>query len=98
MTDTPSLETQVTAQVEHLMHNLLDAGMSFELVVEHGYNYARECYGHYVREHQDRYPFAQEAYLEASDILLKVAQALKIDRQSAHEQWRAHLTGRAEEA
>ena len=96
MTDT--LETQVSAQVEHFMRNLLDAGMDTDKVTEYGYTYTRECYGHYVREHQNRYPFAQEAYLEASNILLKVAQALKIDRQSAQEQWRAHLTGRAEEA
>ena len=98
MTDTPSMETQVTEHVEHFMRNLLDAGMSFELIVEHGYSYARECYGHYVREHQDRYPFMEEASLQASGILLKVARKLQIDRQSAQEQWRAHLTQEAEKA
>ena len=97
MTDT-SLETQVTEQVERFMRNLLDAGMDTDKVTEYGYTFARECYGHYVREHQNRYPFAEEAYLEASNILLTVTRALKIDRQSAHEQWRAHLTPEAEKA
>ena len=97
MPDT-TMETQVTEQVERFMRNLLDAGMSIELVVEHGYTYTRECYGHYVREHQDRYPFAEEAFLEASNILLTVTQALKIDRRSAHEQWRVQLTQEAEQA
>lgn len=97
MTDT-ALETQVTEHVEHFMRNLLDAGMSVELVVEHGFTYARECYAHYVCEHQDRYPFAREAHLAASGILLNVTRKLQIDRQSAQEQWRAHLTQEAEKA
>ena len=96
MTDT-SLETQVSEQVERFMRNLLDAGMGIEQVVEHGYGYARECYGHYVHEREVRYPFAFEAYLEASDILFKVAHKLKIDRLSAQEQWEAHSTRHVEE-
>jgi hypothetical protein len=91
MADT-SLETQVTEQVERFMRNLLDAGMGIEQVVEHGYTYARECYGHYVCELQDRYPFAYEADLEASNILAHVAHNLKIGRKSAQEQWEAHST------
>lgn len=96
MADT-SLETQVSERVERFMRNLLDAGMGIEQVVEHGYTYARECYGHYVHEREGRYSFMTEANLGASDILLKVAHKLKIDRLSAQEQWAAHST-RATEA
>ena len=98
MTDTPSIETQVTEQVERFMRNLLDAGMALDKVVEHGFVCAQESYGHSVYMSEDRRPFAFEAMREASDILLKVARKLQIDRQSAQAQWEAHSTKEAEQA